>query len=252
MPPPAGACARTTVARCRRRIWRRRWRGRSSGRRLGFWPGDRRARRSRRSRSRAAIASAASGASPAAAITRPGWARMCRIAGHRRTQVRTHAVPEIQRDDARHLARGRAARHRQRRIRGGGSVRAGESLDDRATTRRSGARTGRCIVSPATNSIPAGSAASAWGSRAPRWMRSWTCRRPRPRAARRKPMRENNVVQSQVAQCEARWRSARAFLHDAWEQAWAHVEATGEQTARGSRDDPAGVHLGDPVSRARW
>jgi alkylation response protein AidB-like acyl-CoA dehydrogenase len=45
-----------------------------------------------------------------------------------------------------------------------------------------------------------------------------------------KPMRENNVVQSQVAQCEARWRSARAFLHTTWEQAWAHVEATGEQT----------------------
>jgi alkylation response protein AidB-like acyl-CoA dehydrogenase len=46
-----------------------------------------------------------------------------------------------------------------------------------------------------------------------------------------KPMRENNVIQSQVAQCEARWRSARAFLHTTWEQAWAHVEATGEQTA---------------------
>ncbi|HVC61071.1 MAG TPA: acyl-CoA dehydrogenase family protein [Acetobacteraceae bacterium] len=46
-----------------------------------------------------------------------------------------------------------------------------------------------------------------------------------------KPMRENNVVQSQVAQCEARWRSARAFLHNTWEQAWAHVEASGEQTA---------------------
>ncbi len=46
-----------------------------------------------------------------------------------------------------------------------------------------------------------------------------------------KPMRENNVIQSQVAQCEARWRSARAFLHTTWETAWAHVEATGEQTA---------------------
>jgi alkylation response protein AidB-like acyl-CoA dehydrogenase len=45
-----------------------------------------------------------------------------------------------------------------------------------------------------------------------------------------KPMRENNVVQSQVAQCEARWRSARAFLHDTWTRAWEHVEATGEQT----------------------
>ena len=28
-----------------------------------------------------------------------------------------------------------------------------------------------------------------------------------------KPMRENNVVQSQFAQSEARWHSARAFLH---------------------------------------
>jgi len=45
-----------------------------------------------------------------------------------------------------------------------------------------------------------------------------------------RPMRENNVVQSQLAQCEARWRSARAFLHTTWETAWQHVEATGEQT----------------------
>jgi len=55
-----------------------------------------------------------------------------------------------------------------------------------------------------------------------------------------KPMRENNVVQSQVAQCEARWRSARAFLHNTWEQAWAHVEATGEQTM----EDRAMIRLG--------
>jgi indole-3-acetate monooxygenase len=46
-----------------------------------------------------------------------------------------------------------------------------------------------------------------------------------------RPMRENNVVQSQLAQCEARWRSARAFLHTAWETAWQHVETTGEQTS---------------------
>ena len=54
-----------------------------------------------------------------------------------------------------------------------------------------------------------------------------------------KPMRENNVVQSQLAQCEARWRSARAFLHDTWRTAWWHVEATGEQT----REDRAMVRL---------
>ena len=46
-----------------------------------------------------------------------------------------------------------------------------------------------------------------------------------------RPMRENNVVQSQLAQCEARWRSARAFLHTTLGDAWQHVEQTGEQTA---------------------
>ena len=46
-----------------------------------------------------------------------------------------------------------------------------------------------------------------------------------------RPMRENNVVQSQLAQCEARVRSARAFLHLVHEDAWRTVEQTGEQTA---------------------
>jgi alkylation response protein AidB-like acyl-CoA dehydrogenase len=46
-----------------------------------------------------------------------------------------------------------------------------------------------------------------------------------------RPMRENNVVQSQLAQCVARWRSARAFLHTTWQDAWSHVEATGQQTS---------------------
>ena len=45
-----------------------------------------------------------------------------------------------------------------------------------------------------------------------------------------RPMRENNVVQSQLAQSEARWRSARAFLHDTLEETWAHVERHGEMT----------------------
>lgn len=46
-----------------------------------------------------------------------------------------------------------------------------------------------------------------------------------------RPMRENNVVQSQLAQCEARVRSARAFLHLVHDEAWRTVEQTGEQTA---------------------
>jgi alkylation response protein AidB-like acyl-CoA dehydrogenase len=54
-----------------------------------------------------------------------------------------------------------------------------------------------------------------------------------------RPMRENNVVQSQLAQCEARWRSARAFLHTTWETAWQHVEATGQQTG----EDKAMIRL---------
>jgi len=46
-----------------------------------------------------------------------------------------------------------------------------------------------------------------------------------------RPMRENNVIQSQLAQCEAQVRSARAFLHQVHEDAWRTVEQTGEQTA---------------------
>lgn len=45
-----------------------------------------------------------------------------------------------------------------------------------------------------------------------------------------KPMRENNVIQSQMAQSVARLRSARANLHNTWHEAWEHVVATGEQT----------------------
>lgn len=45
-----------------------------------------------------------------------------------------------------------------------------------------------------------------------------------------KPLRENNVVQSQLAQCEARWRSARLMLHDAADRAWDHIVEHGEMT----------------------
>lgn len=45
-----------------------------------------------------------------------------------------------------------------------------------------------------------------------------------------RPMRENNVVQSQLAQSEARWHSARAFLHTTLDQVYAHVIRYGEMT----------------------
>jgi alkylation response protein AidB-like acyl-CoA dehydrogenase len=55
---------------------------------------------------------------------------------------------------------------------------------------------------------------------------------PREKVSRgaSRPLRENNVVQSQLAQCEARLRSARAFLHTTWQDAWAHVNQSGNQT----------------------
>jgi len=47
-----------------------------------------------------------------------------------------------------------------------------------------------------------------------------------------KPMRENNVVQSQLAQSEAKWHSARAFLHNTLDEIYDHVIRHGEMTER--------------------
>ncbi len=43
-------------------------------------------------------------------------------------------------------------------------------------------------------------------------------------------MRENNVVQSQLAQSEAKWHSARAFLHNTLDEIYDHVVRHGEMT----------------------
>jgi alkylation response protein AidB-like acyl-CoA dehydrogenase len=47
-----------------------------------------------------------------------------------------------------------------------------------------------------------------------------------------KPMRENNVVQSQLAQSEAKWHSARAFLHTTLDEIYDYILAHGEMTER--------------------
>ena len=47
-----------------------------------------------------------------------------------------------------------------------------------------------------------------------------------------KPMRENNVVQSQLAQAEAKWHSARAFLHNTLDEIYTYVCEHGEMTER--------------------
>nr|WP_294517805.1 acyl-CoA dehydrogenase family protein [uncultured Rhodopila sp.] len=45
-----------------------------------------------------------------------------------------------------------------------------------------------------------------------------------------RPLRDNNVVQSQLAQSEAKWHSARAFLHTTLDEIYAHVVRHGEMT----------------------
>ncbi len=55
---------------------------------------------------------------------------------------------------------------------------------------------------------------------------------PSTKVSRRagRPMRENNVVQSQLAQSEAKWHSARAFLHTTLDEIYDHVIRFGEMT----------------------
>ena len=48
-----------------------------------------------------------------------------------------------------------------------------------------------------------------------------------PRGAR-KTLRENNVIQSEVAQCEAKLRSARAFIHTTLREMWQEAEEKGD------------------------
>ncbi len=48
-----------------------------------------------------------------------------------------------------------------------------------------------------------------------------------PRGARN-PLRQNNVIQAQVAQCEARLQSCRAFIHTTLREMWAEAERTGQ------------------------
>ncbi len=52
--------------------------------------------------------------------------------------------------------------------------------------------------------------------------------REKTRLGAGKPMAENNVIQSHVAQAEAQWRSARYFLHAAADEAFATIEERGE------------------------
>src|SRR5262249_29337309 len=48
-----------------------------------------------------------------------------------------------------------------------------------------------------------------------------------PRGAR-KTLRENNVIQSEVAQCEAKLRSSRALIHTTLKEMWDEAEKSGD------------------------
>jgi alkylation response protein AidB-like acyl-CoA dehydrogenase len=50
-----------------------------------------------------------------------------------------------------------------------------------------------------------------------------------PRGAR-KTLRENNVIQSEVAQCVAKLRSSRAFIHATLQEMWDEAEENGDFT----------------------
>lgn len=47
-----------------------------------------------------------------------------------------------------------------------------------------------------------------------------------------RPLRENNVTQSLLAQSEARWHSARAFLHNTADELYDHILGHGDMTDR--------------------
>ena len=158
----------------------------------GLGPG--RDRTPRRSRSRAAIGRRGAGASPAASSMRAGSAVTARrrarrhaAAWRRRQAGRTHhADPEGEREDQRHLARGRPQGHRQRQLRDRRPVRAGRVHASRANPPPTAARRGPLYRFTTFHLYGTGFAAIALGlARAHRSMPS--SRWPQPRCPRPRP-----------------------------------------------------------------
>ncbi len=71
--------------------------------------------------------------------------------------------------------------------------------------------------------------------------------REKTRRGAGKPMVENNVVQSHVAQSEARWRSARYFLHAAADEALETIEECGAMETGSAHPPAPRFHLGHSV-----
>ena len=71
-----------------------------------------------------------------------------------------------------------------------------------------------------------------------------------PRGARN-PLRQNNVIQAQVAQCEARLRSCRAFIHATLRRNVGRGRAHRRLPARAARQAAPCLDLGDPAIARR-
>ena len=166
----------------------------------GTWAGDRHKYRTRRSRWTAAIASAASGASPAAVRTRSGSARICRSLARARCARCCFPKASVQVNDIWHTV---GLRDGQQRIRHQGPVvpqRFSSSRDNPAERREDG------LLYRFTSNQLYSCGFAGVGSGIARGTINDFLDLPANKVSRgaMKPMRENNVVQSQLAQSEAR------------------------------------------------
>ena len=186
------------------------------GRPDGISPGVRPVRRMRRRRSTAAIASPATGASSAAVRTRRGWVR---TAGRGHQETKTFLFPKSSANSTISGIRWACA--------------APPATNTRSTT--CSFRTSARFIATATrfrrddgplyrftsNQLYSiGFGGVALGIARGTMDAFLALPREKTRRGAGKPMVENNVVQSQFAQSEARWRSARLFLHAAADEAW--------------------------------
>ncbi len=105
-------------------------------------------------------------------------------------------------------------------------------------------------VSPVPSSIRSGSGGVALGIARGTMDAFLGLPREKTRRGAGKPMVENNVVQSHVAQSEARWRSARYFLHAAADEAFRNNRGT-RRDGPGSTYPPAASPPPGPIQSSR-
>ena len=254
MRPPPGASARPAAARCRRPISTCRWRMRSSAIRARCWPGDP-VPRSARSNAKAATGSPACGPLPPAAGTRPGSARIVRSTpptarpGCDANGVHAgahHAGADRGRRVDRHLEHRRPARHRQRPVRAERLLRPVRSFDHpriRPRMPRERSALSHGLPAPATRSaLPASPAASP---AARSTISSTSARNKVPRGAK-SALRDNAVVQTDLAQAEVNLRAARGFVLQSMAEIWKDLVRRRQHHGRAAHHGAHGRHPRHP------